>query len=29
MSPEEKYQFWLKDAQYDIESAEHNFMGAR
>ncbi|MDR1039712.1 MAG: HEPN domain-containing protein [Deltaproteobacteria bacterium] len=29
MGPEEKYQYWLKDAQYDIESAEHNLTGAR
>jgi HEPN domain-containing protein len=25
MGPEEKYQYWLTDARYDIDTAEHMF----
>jgi HEPN domain-containing protein len=29
MGPEEKYQYWLTDARYDIETAEHMFARGR
>jgi HEPN domain-containing protein len=29
MGPEEKYQYWLTDAQYDLDTAEHMFAYGR